>query len=251
MKIRFLGAHNAETLSARLPGVLVDGKIMLDAASLTSSLTTEEQFGLKAVLLTHQHYDHLRDMPMLGMNLLLNERSLAIYGTAAVRDVLSAYLLNGALYPRFLEMPTMDYYLVEPLVPFCVEGYDALAVPVNHAVPTVGYEISYGARRLFYSSDTGAGLGEVWQKIHPDLLVIEVTASNRWTEYMRRAGHLTPELLRGELELFKEIKGYLPRVYAVHRNPFLETEIVSELEKLGRDMGCDITPASEGMEVEV
>jgi ribonuclease BN (tRNA processing enzyme) len=106
MKIRFLGAHNVETASTKLPGLLVDGVLALDAGSLTSTLSIEEMISLKAVLLTHQHYDHLRDMPMLGMNLFLNKKSTTIYGAVEVRDALTAHLLNGPLYPRFLEKTT-------------------------------------------------------------------------------------------------------------------------------------------------
>lgn len=63
MRIRFLGAHNTETLTTRLSGLLVDQALALDAGSLTASLTLSQQLSLKGVLLTHQHYDHIRDIP--------------------------------------------------------------------------------------------------------------------------------------------------------------------------------------------
>jgi len=52
MQIRFLGAHNTETQTTRLPGVLIDNRLALDAGSLTSSLSLEEQLKLDAILLT-------------------------------------------------------------------------------------------------------------------------------------------------------------------------------------------------------
>jgi ribonuclease BN (tRNA processing enzyme) len=251
MKIRFLGAHNTETLTSRLPGILVDGALMLDAASLTSSLSLEEQLKLKAVLVTHQHYDHLRDLPMLGMNLFLNGGSTGIYGSQATRQALAEHLLNGTMYSRFLERPTFDYYVVEPGQSFCAAGCDITALTVDHSVPALGYEVSAGGRRLFYTGDTGPGLAEVWRRTRPDMLVIEVTAPNRWTDYMRQARHLTPELLRIELESFQEINGYVPRVYTVHMNPALEADITAELKEVSRALDCRITAASEGLEVEV
>ena len=251
MKVRFLGAHNVETLSARLPGMLLDGVLALDAGCLTSTLTIEEQLGLKAVLLTHQHYDHMRDIPMLGMNLFLNNAGVTVYGTLPVRDALTAHLLNGPLYPRFLEQPVLDFYPVEPLQAFCIGNYDVLPVPVNHSVPAVGYQINDRGYRLFYSGDTGAGLSDAWACIQPDVIIIEVTASNRWNDFGHDAGHLTPALLREELAVFKKLKGYLPPVYTVHMNPFLEKDIAAEIEEVARALGCSIIMAREGLELTV
>ena len=52
MKIRFLGAHNTETSTAGLMCLLLDGEIALDAGSLTSKLSLQQQLALKAVLFT-------------------------------------------------------------------------------------------------------------------------------------------------------------------------------------------------------
>jgi ribonuclease BN (tRNA processing enzyme) len=38
----------------------VDDVLALDAGGLTSSLALSEQLGLKAVLITHRHYDHVK-----------------------------------------------------------------------------------------------------------------------------------------------------------------------------------------------
>ena len=250
MKIKFLGAHNVETKTARLPGILVDGVLALDAASLTSSLSLKEQLGLKAVLLTHQHFDHVRDVPILGMNLYVNEASVTLYGPIAVRDALAEHFLNGSIYPRYLEKPNLDFYPVEPLQSFCVDKYTILPVPVHHSVPAVGYEITAG-KKLFYTGDTGVGLSEVWQHVRPDLLIVEVTASDRWAEFGRTAGHLTPQLLKEELSAFKKLKGYLPPVYAVHMNPYLEEDIARELKKVAGELRCVIKLAREGMEIRI
>jgi len=69
MKIRFLGAHNYETKDTRLVSLLIDDVLAIDVGGLSSSLSFEEQCKIKAVLLTHQHYDHVRDIPTLAMNL--------------------------------------------------------------------------------------------------------------------------------------------------------------------------------------
>jgi len=248
MKIRFLGAHNIATNSAKLPGILVDDVLALDAGSLCA-LSAPEQLGLKAILLTHQHYDHLRDLPILGMNLFLNGTGVTVYGLPEVRDVIAEHILNGTLYSRFLENSTMDYRPITPEEPFLVSDYRVMPVAVEHSVPAVGYEISAEGRRLFYSGDTGPGLGNTWGELRPDIIIIEVTSSNRWTDFGRKAGHLTPALLKDELAIFQALKGYLPPIYTVHMNPFVEDDLRAELAEVAHTMNCHITTAHEGLEI--
>jgi ribonuclease BN (tRNA processing enzyme) len=101
MNIRILGAHNIESQDSRCISFVIDDVLAIDAGSLTSSLTFPEQQNLKAVLLTHQHYDHVRDIPALGMNFYLYEKTIEIYSIRPVYEVLSAHLLNNVLYPDF------------------------------------------------------------------------------------------------------------------------------------------------------
>jgi ribonuclease BN (tRNA processing enzyme) len=79
MKIRFLGAHNCETKDTRMVSLLVDDILAIDAGGLTASLSLTAQYRIEAVLLTHQHYDHVRDIPTLAMNLFLAGASTTIY----------------------------------------------------------------------------------------------------------------------------------------------------------------------------
>jgi ribonuclease BN (tRNA processing enzyme) len=78
MKIRFLGAHNCETATTGLMCLLVDDVLALDAGALTRHLSVSAMFNLEAVLLTHGHFDHVRDIPTLGMNLFLHGKSMRL-----------------------------------------------------------------------------------------------------------------------------------------------------------------------------
>ena len=157
--------------------------LVVDAGGLTSSLSLDEQCSLKAVLLTHQHYDHIRDNPAFAINLAISGRTIDMYTTQQAYDVIAAYLLDGKIYPTFLEYPPdnpiLRFTIIEPLKSFQVEGYDILPVPVQHSVPTVGYQITSPDNKVFfYTSDTGPGLDECWENISPQLIIIEVTNSN-------------------------------------------------------------------------
>lgn len=254
MDIQALGAHNCESQNSKFVSLLIDDVLAIDAGGLTSSLSFSAQQKLKAILLTHQHYDHIKDVPVIAMNFYLRSITINIYSTQQVYNALSTHLLNGKLYPKFLEQPqenpTVKFTIIEPDKIEQIEGYSILAVKVNHNVPTVGYQVtSPDGKTVFYTGDTGPGLASCWQNVSPQLLVTEVTAPDRYEEFGRESGHLTPNLLKQELTSFQAIKGYLPRVVVVHMNPNLEKEIEAEIAVVANELNNSITLAYEGMQL--
>ena len=256
MNIHILGAHNCESQNSRLISLLIDDTLAIDAGSLTSSLSFSAQQKLRAILLTHQHYDHIRDVPAIAMNFALHgtRTTIKIYSIQSVYDTLATHLLNGKLYPKFLEQPkgnpTIKFTLVEPYQAERIEGYDILAVSVNHTDPAVGYQItSPDGKIAFYTGDTGPGLAECWGYVSPQLLITEVTAPDRYEEFAKKKGHLTPSLLKEELMVFRELKGYLPPVVVVHMNPRLEKEIETEIAVVAKALNNSINLGYEGMQL--
>ena len=256
MNIRVLGAHNCESLDTRFVCLLIDGVLALDAGGLSSTLPFPAQLELKGVLLTHHHYDHIRDIPAEAMNFFLRGASINVCSTQAVYTALVSHLLNGKLYPKFTEFPAakpaVNFTIIEPRQPEQIAGYGVLAVPVNHSDHAVGYQVtSADGKAVFYTGDTGPGLAGCWESVSPDLIVIEVTAPNRYEEWAAKSAHLTPGLLGRELAAFRELKGYLPPVVAVHMNPGLEKEIAPELAAVAGELDSPITLAYEGMQLEL
>ena len=64
---------------------------------------------------------------------------------------------------------------------------------------------------------------------------------------LRTVGHLCPQSLKEELVEFRRVKGYLPRVVAVHLSPLAEDEIRRELAEVAVELGADITLGREGI----
>jgi ribonuclease BN (tRNA processing enzyme) len=256
MEIRILGAHNIESRDTRCISLLIDDVLAIDAGALTSSLTFPEQQKLRAVILTHQHYDHIRDIPALGINFYLHESTIDIYSTRPVLEALSAHLLNDVIYPRYTETPpekpAVRFHTVTPGREMTISGYTVLPVTVNHAVPTVGYQVtSTDGKKVFYTSDTGPGLEECWRQVVPDLLIIELTALNKYDASSLQSGHLTSALLRKELEGFRQLKGYLPPVVTVHMNSPDEKGIKAEIAVVAKALNAKIQPGHEGMRLEI
>ncbi|MBN1374599.1 MAG: MBL fold metallo-hydrolase [Dehalococcoidia bacterium] len=202
MKVEVLGAHNTETKFARLPCLLVDDAIALDAGGLSSSLSLERQQQIKAVLLTHHHFDHTRDLIMLGANDSTPPSTVDVYGLSDTLEVVYLYLLDGKMYKDYTQWPSSEsprlrLKPIAPLQQLAVEGHTVLPVTVGHSVPSVGYQVSSGSgNSIFYAGDTGAGLSDCWQQISPDVLFIEVTGLNRMEEPMSRLRHLTRKCWR-------------------------------------------------------
>ena len=254
MNIWVLGAHDCESENTRLISLLIDDVLAIDAGALTSTLSFEAQQKIKAILLTHQHYDHVRDIPTIAINLFLRGATINVYSTPEVYDAITTHLMDDALYPNFHQRPphnpTVRLTKIKPGKAEQIEGYSVLAVPVNHSVPTVGYQIaSPDGKVVFYTGDTGPGLSNCWQRVSPQLIITEVTAPDKYKEEAANSGHLTPSLLKQELTSFREINGYLPPVVVVHMNPHLEKEIAAEIVRVEKALSSSITIAYEGMQL--
>ncbi|MDP2931137.1 MAG: MBL fold metallo-hydrolase [Chloroflexota bacterium] len=256
MNIRILGAHNSETQASRCISLLIDDSLVIDAGGLTSALSMADQKKIKAILLTHQHYDHIRDVPAIALNLNLQGGSIDIYSTPEVRAAIETHLLNGVVYPRFQELPrgkpTVSFNPIAPGTRERIDGHEILAMQVKHRDTTLGYLVSDAAgKSMFYTADTGPGLQDCWEYMSPQLLIIDVTVPNTYEEFALTTGHLTPRLLNSELVRFREDKGYLPRIVVIHMDPTLESEIREEVAAVAESLETPITIAHEGMEINI
>jgi ribonuclease BN (tRNA processing enzyme) len=256
MKVQILGAHTIVSAKTGYASILIDDVLALDAGCLASSLTFEQQKQLKAIFITHSHYDHIRDIPAIGWSMVKMKTSLDIYSPPLVYGILLDYLNHPDVYQDYTqkppENPALRMHTAEPGKKVNIAGYEVLPLPVMHAVTTVGLEVTApDGKKVFYSADTGLGLADVWRQISPDLLLIELTLPNEKENDAHVAGHLTPALLQKELISFKSIKGYLPRVVLVHTDPLIEDKLKTEIVPVEKALKIKITFSREGMVVRV
>jgi hypothetical protein len=83
----------------------------------------------------------------------------------------------------------------------------------------------------------------------PQLLITEVAGPDKYEDWLKKAGHLCPRLLKEELIQFRRLKGYLPRVIVIHiGNPY-EQEIKEEVAQVAQELDADISPGYEDMKI--
>ena len=258
MKFQVLGGHQVASSEGRPIAFLIDETIAIDAGGLANSLSLVDQQKIKSILITHYHFDHLADLPFVGLAALEIEAQIEVISSQLVFDMLTKHLLNNVLWLDLFngpdrERPTLVHRLVSTASEFQVGEYTVLAVDNHHhPVPVIGYQFtSSTGQKLLYTGDTGPGINDIWPLVRPDVLITEVTMRNAKSDFVPLIGHLTPMLLERELVHFRELKGYLPEVIACHVNQAHEAIVVRELAEVEARLGTSIRIAREGMRIDL
>ena len=259
MHLQILGGHQVESVEGRATAFLVDDTIAIDAGGLTGGLRIEAQAAVDNILLTHYHYDHIRDLPFVGLLALESRRQIEIHCTQLVYDALVQSILNGVVWLNLFRpvqgspSPAFAHRRVSAGRAFRVKQYEVLPLDNrHHPVPVTAYQLTApDGRRLLYTGDTGAGIRDIWALVQPDVMITEVTTPNAREPIARVAGHLTPALLEAELVAFRDQKGYLPRVVVCHVNQLGEDEVHRELDGVARRLQARLEIAREGMRIDL
>jgi ribonuclease BN (tRNA processing enzyme) len=249
LRVKFLGTHNTETKHTGYVSFLIDNVIAFEAGSLTSHLEFTEQKAIKALFVSHCHYDHVKCVPSLAFNLSRSNPSkgIPVFALPQTQQTIASHLLDGIIYPEYSEsysymgMKILELRTIVNFESVEIGTYKIKAFPVKHSVEAVGFEVTAkGGESLFYTGDTGPGLSHIWEHISPKAIFIDATFPNRLNQVAIETGHLCPQTIEDELLNFKKINGYLPKVFLLHRSPELETEIRKDAELITAHLGISI-----------
>lgn len=227
------------TPEQRLTCYVIDDRVAVDAGSIALSLTAEQRQSVRDIIVTHPHMDHIATLPIFIDDLFgeLTE-PIRVHATQEVIDVLENDIFNWTVYPRFSELKNdkskvMEYIPFSAGEEFRVAHLRAVAVNVNHIVPTVGLITTDGEHTLAFSSDT-AETEEFWQLVNRrpriDALLIEASFPDYLSQLAEVSRHFTPASLKRELRKMKKHKD--ADILTVHIKPSYREQVVEELNAL-------------------
>lgn len=152
---------NAIFYSAGQTRILVDAGV--SAKRITGALISigERPEGLSAILITHEHIDHMR-----GVRVFSNKYGIPVYANMNT--------WSGMIDTAGLLKPCNIRYF-ETGTDFCIEGVTVRSFPVSHdAVEPVGFSFHYGGRKVTTATDIGYITRELVDSIEDsDLLLLE------------------------------------------------------------------------------
>ncbi len=212
MELRVIGCHGGETPRHRTCAFVVDDVLAIDAGSLTSGMEVDAQGRLAAVLVSHAHLDHIRDLATLADNRCqMRSPTLVVAGTRATLDTLRRHFFNNVLWPDFAQIPagdgpTIEYRELQPEVPMVLAGKTIQTILVDHTIEAASFVVRDAGGALAYSGDTGP-TERMWQVLNqePDLraLLMEVSFPNREQRLATVSGHHTPQTLARDLAKYR------------------------------------------------
>ena len=189
MKLHLLGINGPfpESRGATSGYLLESGDTLLQfdlgsgvLANLTA-LTAPES--VSALLISHWHFDHTADVPVLMYRLQALNRVLKILGPADP---------DSALYRLVSSVPCFDFTEVSPGQMLSVGASRIRVCAARHPVPAVGYTVSDGTVTFGYTGDTNTlpSLAEDYRSC--DLLLVDgLFNRDAWSE---GKPHLSAEL---------------------------------------------------------
>jgi ribonuclease BN (tRNA processing enzyme) len=263
MKVRVLGCSGAIAKGCRTTSFLVDSDLLVDAGTGVGDLTLDQMRGVRHVLLTHSHLDHVAALPLMVDAVASGlTRPVEVHALPGTIKALKSHLFNDVIWPDFSRIPSPEH----PFVKFReinvgdilqIGGKRIEVLPAVHTVPAVGYAVVGSNGAWVFTGDTARNPA-FWHRLNQmqvAALVIETAFSNREKELAERSLHLSPQTLSEELECIAKDKRF--PIYIMHTKPAETDLIMSEIQRFdqtqpyGPDAGHDIRWLHVGQEFEL
>ncbi|MCP4041023.1 MAG: 3',5'-cyclic-nucleotide phosphodiesterase [Gammaproteobacteria bacterium] len=238
MKIRVLGCSGGLGGERQTTAFLVDDDVLVEAGTGVVKLEMDELRRINHVFITHAHLDHVACLPIM-VDTVGSTRAepVMVHATEGCLENLRKHVFNWCIWPDFSCIPSqhdpyMRYTALE-LGQVVELGRDRRirALPVEHTVPAVGYQISGPGGSLVFSGDTTC-CDAFWEAVNGirDLryLVIETAFSDEEKDIAVTSKHLCPSMLSSELEQLKQ----QAEIYITHLKPREETRTMAQIQAI-------------------
>lgn len=235
MKLQVLGCSGGIGGRAmRTTSLLVDDDILIDAGTGVAELEVAQLALIDHVFITHSHLDHLAFLPLMIDSVgHLRDKPLVMHASQATQDIIRAHIFNWQIWPDFSEIPSRDnprlqFNVIEVGQTIDLNGRKVSALPANHTVPALGYQLDSGAGSLVFTGDTGVN-DALWPQLNQianlRYLIIETAFPNQERQLALLSKHLCPSLLADELSKLESS----PEIFITHLKPGQADLIMQEI----------------------
>lgn len=238
MIIKVGGCFGSELPGYHSVGFIINGRLLLEGGTVTSTFTFAEQAAITDVCISHFHLDHTKELAFLMDNLSgRNTHTVVLSGIREIVAGMRRHLFNDRVWPDFSRIPSrrnpvLSYRIIPAGRYSRIAGLSVKPVRTSHTIPATGFIIRESGASIVYTGDTGP-TREIWKAARalPDLkaVIVEASFPNAMEELAITSGHLTPALL--DLDLKRLGRPEVP-VYVIHMKPLHLEQIAAELRHL-------------------
>jgi ribonuclease BN (tRNA processing enzyme) len=240
MIVRIVGGHGGVSPGFRATSYLIDGKLLIDAGSVASGMTIDEQVLIDNILISHSHLDHICELAFLADNCFgMKGVPFDIHTSDVVEANVMKHLLNDEIWPDFTmlpnkENPTLRFNVLKAQEPIDIGPYKVTMIPVNHPAGGHGFIIEKDNKSLVFTQDTGP-TEEIWSAASKltnlKAIFSEVSFPNRMDGVAKASFHHTPATISKEID---KMPGEVP-IFLGHVKPNFQSEVSQEIDALGNE----------------
>ncbi|HEX5464598.1 MAG TPA: 3',5'-cyclic-nucleotide phosphodiesterase, partial [Burkholderiales bacterium] len=204
MKLKVLGCSGGIGGRLRTTSMLLDDDVLIDGGTGVGDLEIEALAKIDHIFVTHSHMDHVAFIPLLVDTVgCMRDKPVMLHATAPTLAILREHLFNWKLWPDFTQIPDssapyLKFDAIEVGRTVDLGGRRITALPAQHVVPAVGFQLDGGRASLVFTGDTTAN-GLLWEAVNKignlRYLVIETAFSNSERTLAVASKHLCPSML--------------------------------------------------------
>ena len=235
MIIKVLGCSGGIGQGLRTTSLLVNEHILIDAGTGVGDLTIDQLLKIDHIFVTHSHLDHITCIPFLLDTVMgLKDQAITVYATAETIHALKTHIFNWKIWPDFnvipsAEVPFLGYQTISIGQTTIIGNIEITALPAQHVVPAVGYQVNNGEASLVFTGDT-TSCDALWVAVNQiknlKYLLIETAFSNAEQDLAKISKHLCPNLLADELDKLT----VAAQVFITHLKPADSHLIMDEIK---------------------
>ncbi len=242
MDFRVLGGDGGVAVGHQTTSFLLNEDVLIDAGSVATSLSTEEQKKIEYVFISHCHLDHVKDLCFLADNMFAFRKTpIQVLSIKDNIEILKRHIFNNEIWPDFSNLSNgtsniLEFKEIEDGAK--VGGLDVQIFNVNHPVPAIGFIVDDGNSSILITGDTGP-TDQIWKegnkRANLRAIFTEIAFPDSQEFVAEAAGHFTPKTFQEEM---KKVTKKLP-IYIYHLKPSFYNSLKQEIDKLGfPDLYC-------------